>query len=1109
MKKQMKFFVQLLVFMTILLSSSQVLAFDITDYLGEIKFSENYLKYLELSDEEKENVIAPRMYNIPQTTNTFVTNPLKVARNVGSKALSKYSLRDIIPENMVTKNQQDTQTCFAFSILGALESTLAVKNYKNNLPALVYDFSERHMEYATSQTFLNGVINEKGYAKELNEGGTEGMSIAYLTNGTGAIPESEMPFENNANLIDIKEIQNKTVVTQVNDTIAFPSLTPEDDTTKIRQQMKNHIMNYGAIDAGIHGASIFSNFYNIETGAIYCNEISETYKMDHAVIIVGWDDNYSKDNFLEGNRPSSDGAWIIRNSWGTEYRMSLKEIKEFIYELFAILEQQEIDWIKPEDVPTDLAKEIMQELGFTLDGDDAVAQLGDNGFMYISYEDVYIYSLLTGIIDAQTEIEYENIYQYDYYGSDFSVPFNTSKLYLGTVFDRKTSSEEYLTQVAINLSQATTCKVYVNPNGTSKLMDDLQQIQLKTGESETFDAGYHTIEFLNPIKINSDSFVVVLELEGTQTNTYSPMIEFNFGEYTGSYDPANAAHFYDNVTVESGKCFWTLEEEIYNNDWIDCSNMYEITEGVYPNFDTTIKAFTTSNILENLSIATPPAKTLYMVGEDFDATGMVVKANYANGMSEVITDYTITNGENLGLGQTSVTINYEGKTVTQSIQVVENTVESIAITTPPTKTEYWAGEDFDTKGMVVEATYKDGMTQVVTEYTIQDGQVLKNNQTTVTIEFDGKTTTQAITVKENSVTKIEIIQEPTKTEYVVGQNFKSEGMIVKAIYESGMQKEVTDYTVIDGTNLQPNQITVTIEYEGQTTVQAITVVEKAITGITVKTMPSKTEYIQNKEELDLTGGVIEISYNDGTKEELSMNSSEITVSGFDNEELGIKTIILTYQEKTVQFNVEVKELPKPENSNFGNAKATVLKIKVYDYTNDSKKDYEVVDVQISNLIQATVNDNMEYYYSLSANPKEENIANWVKINNFKNIDGKMQFEINTKDITNYAELVVADKLYLYVKEVAIRNNLKKELITPSLELQVENTEIEQYVDDEKKQEVNSEEITNPTPGEQPDNTLAPGKIPQAGKNALIIFLALAIILIGRITYWKYKDIELK
>ena len=98
MKKKTKFLVQVLIFLTILLSGSQVMAFNINDYLGEIKYSEDYLKYLELNDEEKEKVIVPRMYEIPKVT-TKITNPLKMAIKAGSTAYSNYSLKSIIPEN--------------------------------------------------------------------------------------------------------------------------------------------------------------------------------------------------------------------------------------------------------------------------------------------------------------------------------------------------------------------------------------------------------------------------------------------------------------------------------------------------------------------------------------------------------------------------------------------------------------------------------------------------------------------------------------------------------------------------------------------------------------------------------------------------------------------------------------------------------------------------------------------------------------------------------------------------------------------------------------------------------------------------------------------------
>ena len=120
MKKQKKIIISIILFLIILLSNCQVFATSILDYAKEIEYSERYLQYLELED--KENVLVPRLYDIPKAQIT-VTNPIKAAVMSRTSYSSKYSLKTIIPENMVTKNQQDTGTCYAFASLAALEST--------------------------------------------------------------------------------------------------------------------------------------------------------------------------------------------------------------------------------------------------------------------------------------------------------------------------------------------------------------------------------------------------------------------------------------------------------------------------------------------------------------------------------------------------------------------------------------------------------------------------------------------------------------------------------------------------------------------------------------------------------------------------------------------------------------------------------------------------------------------------------------------------------------------------------------------------------------------------------------------------------------------------
>ena len=1069
MKKQKKILIiQILVFMVLLLSCCKVFA---TDDAVTIEISEDYKKYLELSDEEKENVIIPLMYDISKTSSK-ITSPLKVAKILKATVDAKYSLKDVIPANMVIKNQKKTNSCWTFASLGMLESTLALMNYKNGINPIVYDFSERHMEYATSDTFKDGT-NKNGFHRKVDSGGNSNTFEAYLTNGTGAISEKEMPFENNIDLIELSKIQNVNVITQLNDTIDFPTYKATDDKTQIKQQMKQHISDYGGIYTQIYGSSLNNNeCYNNKTGALYCDDDTK-YQINHAVLIVGWDDNYSKDNFLENKKPQNNGAWIIKNSWGTEQRYTLEEMKNFIFKQLPD-KCAEYGWTSANMIPDEIAKKVFEELGYTIENDEAVMNVGDKGFMYISYEDVNVYKNLYGITNAQQEVKYDKIYQYNKFGGPMTISYkNGNKGYLATVFDKETNQTEYLTQVSIKSSETYTCKVYVNPNGSSKEKGDLQQVQLKSGESETFDAGYHTIEFKNPVPITGNSFVVVIEIEGTQTDRLSIVAEYNYADFYGeNADSTSALHNFDNVTIANGKCFVAFGEN--SEEWIDTSKEHERYENL-PNYNTTIKAFTTvkpsTPELESIEITTPPSKTSYIVGENFDKTGMVVKAKYSDGTSKEITDYTIKNGTSLVENQSSVTIEYQGKTITQEIEVKakepEKAITSINVKAKPTKTEYIQNkEELDLTGGIIEAIYNDG----------SKTNVPMNSSDVIVSGFNNK---------------------------VLGKN------------------------------------TITVEYEKKTAQFDIEIkaeeqkpsVEKTITAISIKTKPAKTEYIQNKEQLDLTGGSIEVTYSDGSKTEISMLSNDVTISGFDNKVLGKNTITITYKEKTAQFDIEIKEekkdddnkenveVKKPQNSNFDNMQAKVTKMKSYDFTDTSKKEYSIISVDISNITLANENDKMEYYYYLSSNPNEINMGKWIKIENIDKKDNKISFEINTSDISNYEEVSKANDVYLYIKEIAILNNAEQEKITKSSKLEVNDTNIEKYIDGKKKEDINSDTIVNSTPGNQTpnnssntekiDKTIATEVLPKAGKGMLMIGLILILAIVGRITYRKYKDIQVK
>lgn len=1101
MKRKEKLLIVLLIFlMVVLLTCSRVLANDNTSVIAPFEYSEEFKKYMQLSDEEKSKIIEPRMYDILKT-DIETKNPLRLLRMVAQSLETRYSLKDTIPNNVVIKNQMKTNSCWTFATLSSLETNLALTYDKSK----VYDFSERHMNYATSRIFKNNVVNQNGFDRTAKEGGTIGMARVYLTNGMGAIDEEQMKFENNSDTIDISEIQNKKVTSEVYDTISFSSYNATDDTTEIREKMKNHIKNYGAIVANIYGTPLKSEYYNNSTGAVYCDD-TEKCKVDHAVSIVGWDDDYPIENFNEAHRPKNKGAWIIKNSWGTKKEYTLDEMKENI---FSSKNDECIDngWSEPSQIPDDYAKQEYQKEGYTIENDKATLKIGDNGFWYISYEDVNIYSHLFGIKKATNEVDYENIYLYDNFGTVATLNFKTSnKIYMGNIFDKKTSNTEYLTKVALDAPEAYTCKVYVNAGGTSMAASDLKQVELKTGSTASLEAGYHTLEFLKPVEITGNSFAVVIEIEGTRTDALKVSIELNVEN-----------SIYDVVTTETGKCFYTTEEEFNNNRWKDLSKLPEI-DSSYKASDSSIKAFTVSEIPDNslrdIQITTPPTKTAYFEGENFDKTGMVVTANYNNGKSLVITDYNITNGTNLKEGQANVTITYEDKTVTQAITVEKNVVTGLRIATPPDKTAYKAGNNFDKTGMVVQAVYKDGTVKNITDYTVLDGTALKNGQTTVTISYDNKTVTQEITVEPNLVENIQIVTPPKKTKYVVGQNFDKTGMVVKAIYEDGTETNITNYVIENGENLTKDQTSVTIKFENKTVTQEITVEEKQITSISVSKKPTKILYTQNVDDLDLTGGTIKVIYNDNTSEEIPMNSENVTATGFSNEEIGKVSITLTYQEKTTEFEVEVvaeEEQKKPENSNFDSAKCDIKTIKYYTFSDNSEKEYTLMEVEVNGISRKTDSEKYEYYYYLSPNQSENNIEDWVKITEEQTDDGKLKFTINTNDIKEYKQISNSDTLYLYVKEVATQGGNQSVLVSKSMKMEKGDSTVT-YVNNGKVTISNSSNSgTGSTQNSNSqnnnlDNMTKLSRLPNAGRNTLIV-LVVIISILGIVGYIKYKNLS--
>ena len=266
------------------------------------------------------------------------------------------------------------------------------------------------------------------------------------------------------------------------------------------------------------------------------------------------------------------------------------------------------------------------------------------------------------------------------------------------------------------------------------------------------------------------------------------------------------------------------------------------------------------------------------------------------------------------LGSQTLTINYEGKQFTIVVNVVDYVTDIIL--TPPTKDEYKIGESLSlVGGSITEkmASGANGSTISLTNSMVSgfDSTTPGTKNLTVTYVKDGKTYTKTFQVAViNTINHIEVIA-PTKTDYKYGENLNLSGGSVKIYMEDGTIKTVplTSQMVTGYSKTTPGQqmlkVTYTSDddkkYEGYF---KVTVGEDYIKD-TKFVAPTKKEY-RIGDTIDLTGGSITEVY---ASEKLG-NKYDLTnsmISGFDSTTPGTKQITVTFNNKTYQYSVTVKD----------------------------------------------------------------------------------------------------------------------------------------------------------------------------------------------------------
>ena len=217
-------------------------------------------------------------------------------------------------------------TCWAHAAAANIE-TSAVKNGLATADEI--DLSENQLIWYTYNNYYEGIPASE------NDGRTDDITNRIMIGGNaqsagfslmslnGPTAESRYSAFDNINIYSINELTNAM-------TEAFPYserfvydyvVTNVENVQTDRDAIKAAVLKYGSAQISYYDDQhYFTKFFNAHDGTP-CAYYNPTGKgTGHAVTIVGWDDLFSADNFtVEGAKPMYDGAWLIKNSWGTQY----------------------------------------------------------------------------------------------------------------------------------------------------------------------------------------------------------------------------------------------------------------------------------------------------------------------------------------------------------------------------------------------------------------------------------------------------------------------------------------------------------------------------------------------------------------------------------------------------------------------------------------------------------------------------------------------------------------------------------------------------------------------------------------------------------------------
>lgn len=345
------------------------------------------------------------------------------------------------------KNQNPWGTCWSFSAMAALEGSLLSQGLYEDIDLSEYHFinyCSQWVEDPLGGTAEDSLQYDGTMSEFLQNGGNILVSYHALTNWIGAVEESFAPYPTEG----AAKLAVSTDHAYLNDVVHVQQVY------KINKQdvpvLKEAIMEYGGVSASIY----YKNTYLNEKNGAYYN--SYYTNCNHAITIIGWDDNYSKDNFTI--TPDTDGAWLVKNSWGTDF--------------------------------------------------------GQDGYLWVSYEDRSLQEGMCVLVGEKAD-NYDNNYQYD--GSYMNSYLSSDEVMtVANVFQiQEGETKEALQAVSFETGSTNveySIQIYSQPTDAADPTSGKARLEQPVTGITSFE-GYYTVRLPEEILLNpGEKFAVVVTL---------------------------------------------------------------------------------------------------------------------------------------------------------------------------------------------------------------------------------------------------------------------------------------------------------------------------------------------------------------------------------------------------------------------------------------------------------------------------------------------------------------------------------------------------------------------------------------------------------------------